>query len=79
MSERRRWPSRLLRRVWPAVAAAGLHHVLGEMHRARTPKVPLARPPQGHPERLRPDVPLTSLELALVRELDIRWRSRAEG
>lgn len=26
-------------------------------------------PPPGHPERLRPDVPLTALELALLRDL----------
>ena len=78
MSERR-WPSRLLRRVWSGLAAAGTHYVASEMNRARAPHAPLARPPEGHPERLRPDVPLSSLELALVRELDIRWRSRADS
>lgn len=79
MGERRRWPSRLLRQVWSGLVAAGMHHVVGEMNRTRTPDALLSQPAGGHPERLRPDVPLTSLELALMRELDIRWRSRAEG
>jgi hypothetical protein len=79
MTERRRWPSRLLRQVWSGLVAMGMHHVVSEMNRARTPDAFLAQPPEGHPERLRPDVPLTKLELALMRELDIRWRSRAEG
>ncbi|MCK1822208.1 hypothetical protein MTQ10_22005 [Streptomyces sp. XM83C] len=31
---------------------------------------PLSEPPPGHPERLRPDVPMTALERALLKELD---------
>ncbi|MBC2869354.1 DUF6059 family protein [Streptomyces mexicanus] len=30
----------------------------------------LPEPPPGHPERLRPDVPMTALERALLKELD---------
>lgn len=34
-------------------------------------------PPRGHPERLRPDVPLTALESELDRELRAAVRRRA--
>ncbi|MFD4033749.1 DUF6059 family protein [Streptomyces sp. NPDC058637] len=34
---------------------------------------PPTGPPEGHPERLRPDVPLTPGEAALQRQLTGRW------
>jgi hypothetical protein len=70
MAERRRWSSLLLREVWLGLVALGAVYVAGEASRSRTPRVLLAQPPAGHPERLCPDVPLTSLERALIRELE---------
>ncbi|MET7515741.1 DUF6059 family protein [Streptomyces sp. NPDC005480] len=52
------------------LVALGAVYVAGETSRSRTPRLLLAQPPAGHPERLCPDVPLTSLELALLRELE---------
>ncbi|MGW4230502.1 DUF6059 family protein [Streptomyces sp. NPDC004980] len=34
---------------------------------------PLTGPPEGHPERLCPDVPLTQGEAELQRQLTARW------
>ncbi|MCQ9131922.1 MULTISPECIES: DUF6059 family protein [Streptomyces] len=55
---------------WQCLVAAGAAHVAGEAARADA-LGPLDAPPPGHPERLRPDVPLTSLERTLLRELDL--------
>lgn len=33
----------------------------------------LEAPPPGHPERLRPDLPLSELELALTKQLQPNW------
>ncbi|MEV1026976.1 DUF6059 family protein [Streptomyces sp. NPDC050264] len=79
MAGLRRWPSRLLRQIWSGLVAQGTHQVAGEMRRARVPAVVLERPPAGHPERLCPEVPLSSLELTLIRAVDVRLRSRGEG
>ncbi|MFE7842125.1 DUF6059 family protein [Streptomyces sp. NPDC057474] len=72
MTERRRWPSHLLRHVWAGLVALGGMYVCGEVRRARAPQVLLSRPPAGHPERLCPQVPLSPLERALTRELSGR-------
>ncbi|MEU4261463.1 DUF6059 family protein [Streptomyces sp. NPDC025273] len=39
---------------------------------------PLTGPPEGHPERLRPDVPLTPGERALQRQLTARSGARGD-
>ncbi|MFD9004792.1 DUF6059 family protein [Streptomyces sp. NPDC059582] len=52
--------------VWTGLVAFGAHHLNGHTYR---PAPRLDRPPGGHPERLRPDQPLTELENMLVREL----------
>ncbi|MER5950761.1 DUF6059 family protein [Streptomyces sp. NPDC001904] len=75
----RRWPARLLGQAASALVALGGQYVLGEMRRAGAGRTVLARPPAGHPERLCADVPLTSLELALERQVDVHWRRRCEG
>ncbi|MEU0372628.1 DUF6059 family protein [Streptomyces sp. NPDC006283] len=72
-SPARPWPLRLARRclrpLWQGLVACGAVYLAGESERAapRRPTV-LLEPPAGHPERLRPDVPLTALERALLRE-----------
>ncbi|MGW3137487.1 DUF6059 family protein [Streptomyces sp. NPDC001139] len=54
--------------VWQCLVASGAVHLAGET--ARTDAGPLLHaPPPGHPERLRPDLPLTALERALLRDL----------
>lgn len=69
----RRWPVRVVRRclrpVWQGLVACGGVYLAGESTRtaAQRPTL-LLRPPVGHPERLRPDVPLTALERALLEE-----------
>ncbi|WP_329417857.1 hypothetical protein OG802_35425 (plasmid) [Streptomyces sp. NBC_00704] len=55
---------------WECLVAAGAAYVAGEAARDGAAGL-LHEPPPGHPERLRPDVPLTSLERALLRELDL--------
>ncbi|MEU3891380.1 DUF6059 family protein [Streptomyces sp. NPDC029041] len=72
MSQGRRWPARLLRHAWSGLVAMGTVYLAGETSRPQTPDAPPAGPPAGHPERLRPDVPLTRLERALLRELGER-------
>ncbi|MFF1546637.1 DUF6059 family protein [Streptomyces sp. NPDC058291] len=56
--------------VWQCLVAAGAVQIAGEAARARAARL-LQAPPPGHPERLRPDLPLTPLERTLLRELDL--------
>lgn len=65
----------LLREVSRAVSAGGLLWVCVppvEERPRRTPPRPthLTGPPSGHPERLRPDLPLNQVERLLQRQLD---------
>lgn len=53
--------------VWQGLVALGGLQVAGERAPARGLRV-LDAPPPGHPERLRPDLPLTALERALLEE-----------
>ncbi|MFE3852889.1 DUF6059 family protein [Streptomyces griseorubiginosus] len=79
---------RALRTVGECLAAlAPMHGVLPPFDLTRFPPVPWdvppgptlihgepSAPPPYHPERLRPDLPLTETEQALARELsDQRW------
>ncbi|QIP82880.1 hypothetical protein GLX30_00905 [Streptomyces sp. Tu 2975] len=61
---------RVLRVVWRGLVAYGSVHVAGECARAAVEQRPalLSGPATGHPERLRPDVPLSPLERTLLRE-----------
>jgi hypothetical protein len=54
--------------VWQCLVAAGAVQLAGERARADAARL-LHGPLPGHPERLRPDLPLTALERALLREL----------
>ena len=59
-----------LRGVWRGLVAYGAVCLAGECARAAAERPgPLSGPAAGHPERLRPDVPLSPLERALMREL----------
>ncbi|MEV6674672.1 DUF6059 family protein [Streptomyces sp. NPDC051162] len=58
-----------VRSVWAGLVALGALHLAGE---AYYPPRRLNRPPDGHPEQLCPDQPLTELEHILVRELALR-------
>ncbi|MGF1430188.1 DUF6059 family protein [Kitasatospora sp. LaBMicrA B282] len=63
-------PCAMVRAVWHGLVVLGLLHV-GESEPEAGPAwlpAPDALPP-GHPERLRPDLPLTALERRLLREL----------
>ncbi|MCX4696858.1 DUF6059 family protein [Streptomyces sp. NBC_01408] len=73
---------RLLRSLYGSLVAYGTLYTGGEPRTANTPS-PAAPPPpaplrgltgpaRSHPERVRPDIPLTPLELALQRELRSR-------
>jgi hypothetical protein len=67
-----RYVNRALREVYSALTAAGWMW-LG-ISTMGPPPLPgttrkLAEPPRSHPERVRPDIPLTSIELALQRQL----------
>jgi hypothetical protein len=53
--------------VWQSLVAVGAVQLAGETARADTRLVDV--PPPGHPERLRPDVPLTALERALLKDI----------
>ncbi|MDT6987474.1 DUF6059 family protein [Streptomyces lusitanus] len=55
--------------VWDCLVSFGSLQVTGGFGRTDAVRL-LSEPPPGHPERLRPDVPLTALERALLRELD---------
>jgi hypothetical protein len=58
-----------LRVVWRGLVAYGSVYAAGECARAAAERpAPLSGPATGHPERLRPDVPLSPLEGALLRE-----------
>ena len=56
--------------VWQCLVASGAVHLAGERARAEAGRL-LHAPPPGHPERLRPDVPLTALERSLLRDLGL--------
>ncbi|MGP3683709.1 DUF6059 family protein [Streptomyces sp. IBSNAI002] len=60
--------------VWQGLVSFGTLHLNGEIARAehRPGPAPLDCPPPGHPERLRPDVPFTPVERALLRDLQSR-------
>jgi uncharacterized protein DUF6059 len=65
---------RLLRPVWNGLVASGMLYVAGETARTAPLAPPLAGPPEGHPERVRTDVPLTAEERVLARRLPpLRW------
>ncbi|MEU3838497.1 DUF6059 family protein [Streptomyces sp. NPDC028635] len=64
--------------LWRGLVEFGSVHLTGEAARAdagrpaggtSTRRRLLQQPPAGHPERLRPEVPLTALELALLSDL----------
>ncbi|MET7682867.1 DUF6059 family protein [Streptomyces sp. NPDC005423] len=55
---------------WAWHARRWIDDILGAFSR---PYVTPSGPPPGHPERLRPDVPLTEAELRLARQLML-WR-----
>ncbi|MGR4880112.1 DUF6059 family protein [Streptomyces sp. LARHCF249] len=58
--------------VWDGLVSFGTLHMHGETLRAAEPEptpLPLDGPPPGHPERLRPDVPFSPVERALLRDL----------
>ncbi|MFG2885262.1 DUF6059 family protein [Streptomyces sp. NPDC048297] len=60
----------MLRALYRGLVAAGRMYVwLPESHEGRELTGPPAGPPAWHPERLRPDVPLTRTERALDRQL----------
>lgn len=65
--------------TWDGFVSLGMMYTIGEMQRTgqfpEDPVPPLQEPPSGHPERLRPDIPLTSLERALQRELESTRKS----
>ncbi|MFE9312727.1 DUF6059 family protein [Streptomyces sp. NPDC088353] len=63
----RRLTSALAANVWQCLVAVGAVQLAGETARADTRL--LDAPPPGHPERLRPDVPLTALERALLEDI----------
>ncbi|MGN9796132.1 DUF6059 family protein [Streptomyces sp. OZ13] len=59
-----------LRVVWRGLVAYGSVYAAGECARAAALRpASLRGPAPGHPERLRPDMPLSPLERALLREL----------
>lgn len=63
------------------LAAPEAWEAMAELRRRQAEKdapPPLAPPPAGHPERLRPDLPLSPLERELARELTLP-RSRRRG
>ncbi|MDT0612736.1 DUF6059 family protein [Streptomyces lancefieldiae] len=68
-----RWcPRRFVRGLWEGLVAYGRLCVVGETapyEEEVRPKALWRHPPPGHPERLRPDLPLTDLERRLAREL----------
>ncbi|MBT2544331.1 hypothetical protein J7E99_27415 [Streptomyces sp. ISL-44] len=72
----RRWAGA----VWQGLVTFGTLHLGGETLRAEHehhPRaVPLDGPPPGHPERLRPDLPFSPVERALLRDLENRWPVR---
>jgi hypothetical protein len=77
----KRWGMRVRRWVVKALMALGTPYMYGEAqqevlrriigYRPDWPERPhfLHEPPPGHPERLRPDIPLTEDELWLGRQL----------
>lgn len=66
-----RFVRRALREIYGALTAAGWLWIGLPLDVSRTgrPVKPLAQPPRGHPERLRPDVALSATELMLQRQL----------
>ncbi|MBU8553991.1 MULTISPECIES: DUF6059 family protein [Streptomyces] len=69
---RRFRPRRCVRGLWEGLVAYGRLCLAGETDRydhPPRPRVRWHRPPPGHPERVRDDMPLTDLERRLAREL----------
>jgi hypothetical protein len=62
----RRFTRALVAGVWECLVAVGAVQLAGETARAGTR---LDAPAPGHPERLRPDLPLTALERALLKDI----------
>lgn len=62
----RRFTRALAAEVWECLVAVGAVQLAGETVRVGTH---LDAPPPGHPERLRPDLPLTALERALLKDI----------
>ncbi len=61
-----RW---MLRSLGRSLVALGMQYTGPEPHPYPPPRTPVLRgPAPHHPERLRPDLPLTPLERALIRE-----------
>ncbi|AQS65688.1 DUF6059 family protein [Streptomyces pactum] len=63
----RRFTRALVADVWQCLVAVGAVQLAGETARADTRLVDAPAP--GHPERLRPDLPLTALERALLKDI----------
>ena len=53
--------------VWQSMVAVGAVQLAGETARADARLVDA--PPPGHPERLRPDLPLTAVERARLKDI----------
>ncbi|MEU9234710.1 DUF6059 family protein [Streptomyces subrutilus] len=74
------FPRRWAGVVWRSLVSYGTLHLKGEITRAEPrPEPPsppsavrLDCPPPGHPERLRPDIPFSPVERALLRDLRSR-------
>ncbi|MER5256836.1 MULTISPECIES: DUF6059 family protein [unclassified Streptomyces] len=64
----------VLRPVWEGLMALGMLYLAGEVLRAEDERSarPLTGPAGNHPERLRPDLPLTRQERKLARHLERR-------
>lgn len=70
--------------VWQGLVSFGTLHLHGETLRAEAVRedavreehgpqaIPLDVPPPGHPERLRPDLPFSPVEIAMLRDLRTR-------
>ncbi|WP_217141406.1 DUF6059 family protein [Streptomyces sp. AC627_RSS907] len=64
-------PRRLVRGLWEGLVTYGRLCIVGDTapYEDAHPRALWRDPPPGHPERLRPDLPLTDLERRLAREL----------
>ncbi len=63
---------RILHPVWEGLVALGMLYLAGELMRSERSAQPLTGPAESHPERLRPDIPLTPQERKLARQLERR-------
>jgi len=62
----------ILRPVWKGLVALGMLYMAGELLQTEHERStrPLTGPAGSHPERLRPDLPLTPQERKLARHLE---------